>query len=338
MRNLAPHLGVLLKHRLQELLGLQALHPPPREDHPLRHPRGQDRLHDGFDHRPPEVHVQIHLLPGPLRGGPRGLDGEGGIHEQHALRQHGLEPLRRRHHLVVLQQLPHLRHAYGLPHLQLVHHGGLDDAPHALHRPEPALLPGLEGVVEVGDARGGLHAGVRGLAEGHHLPGCRRVGLQGLEGHLPHGDDALVAARPDKLASIPQPLDDRAKNRLPGLAVGAAFEQRCQTQRVIRGHRGRLGRRRGFGIRAGRGSGLFLSRGLLLGALVARALARVLLAVLLRLAVLLLHQAGGALLDLTAHGPPDHSCLPSWVLHIGLLTLRKIHLVRPGPTLHIPRG
>mmetsp|Transcript_8343 Transcript_8343/g.18243 ORF Transcript_8343/g.18243 Transcript_8343/m.18243 type:complete len:260 (-) Transcript_8343:1428-2207(-) len=120
--NLAAHLGILLEDRLQKLLGLQTLHPPPSEDHALGHARRQDGLHDGLDHGPPEIHVQIHLFPGPLRGGARGLDGQGGIHQQHTLSKHGLEPLRRRHHLVVLEQLPHLRHADGLPHLQLVHH------------------------------------------------------------------------------------------------------------------------------------------------------------------------------------------------------------------------
>mmetsp|Transcript_57090 Transcript_57090/g.122576 ORF Transcript_57090/g.122576 Transcript_57090/m.122576 type:complete len:413 (-) Transcript_57090:190-1428(-) len=111
----------------------------------------------------------------------------------------------------------------------------------------------------MGDTGGRFHSRIGGLPEGNHFPGRGRVGLQGLKGHLPDGDDALVSARPDKLARIPQGLDHRSKNWLPSLSVGPTFKQGLQAKRIVRGHR-RSGRRFGGGRSPGRSGGLLSGR------------------------------------------------------------------------------
>mmetsp|Transcript_8343 Transcript_8343/g.18242 ORF Transcript_8343/g.18242 Transcript_8343/m.18242 type:complete len:432 (-) Transcript_8343:57-1352(-) len=177
----------------------------------------------------------------------------------------------------------------------------------------------------MGDTGGRFHSRIGGLPEGNHFPGRGRVGLQGLKGHLPDGDDALVSARPDKLARIPQGLDHRSKNWLPSLSVGPTFKQGLQAKRIVRGHR-RSGRRFGGGRSPGRSGGLLSGRLFIFLSLL-----------LFLLSLLRFHEASGALLQLPANSPPDQSGLPRWMLHIGLLTLRKINLVGPGPALHVPR-
>ena len=101
-----------------------------------------------------------------------------------------------------------------------------------------AVVPGVEGVVEHRDARGGLGARIRVLAEDDNLPPLRRMGLQRLESQLPDGDDVRTAVRADERRRLRQRLDDRLQQRQPRLA--ATREELGEGQRVVR-----VGRRRG---------------------------------------------------------------------------------------------
>ncbi len=205
-------LGVLLLELENDLLQTARVRPPPCEDDPAVLVVGvllgpEDLLDDPLGDRPPETGVPV----GADR--PVAVGRQRRVQQQHALREHRLEPLRRLDGVLFLQQRANVG-----------------------YRGLLGVLPVVEGVVEHGDAGGALRPRVRVLPEDDDLPLVRRVGLERLEGQFADGDDLRAAARADEGGRVRLCLDDRLQQRKPRFT--SALEQFREGERVVRVRRG----------------------------------------------------------------------------------------------------
>nr|WP_242586137.1 hypothetical protein [Streptomyces sp. MST-110588] len=244
-------LGVFLLEPQDDLFQIARVRAPPREDDTTVLLVGillglEDFLDDPLGDRTPERGVPVGSRR-PVAARFVAAGGEGRVQQQHALREHRLEPFRRLDGVLLLQKRAYIGDRGLLGYAVLPHRRRLDDAADADDPAELAIFPVVEGVVEHGDAGGALRPRVRILAEDDDFPFVRRIGLERLEGQFADGDDLRPAARADERGRVRLRLDDRLQQRKPWFTT--AFEQIGQSQRVIRViHVIRVGLGRGGGI------------------------------------------------------------------------------------------
>ena len=222
------HAGELFGEMVDKLLlQCQRFRAPPGEDDalPLGAPLAEDVAEDVHDDGLPELVV---VGGGQPRGGVRaghalgGVGGERRVEEQHALGEHGGEPLRGLHDLLLLEGGADLGDGGGhgdggVSPAQ----GGLGDGAHAGDLAEARVGPRGEGVVQHGDAGGGLHAGVGVLAEDDDAPFAGEARLQGLEDEGPPGHHEARAVGAHQHGGQRLAGDGRHEQRGPRLSAAA---------------------------------------------------------------------------------------------------------------------